>query len=73
MVTSGERGGKGNTGVREQEVQTTECKIGYKDILYNMGNIVSGNNCKWKATLKIAYIFKWHCETKKKIQNYFLS
>ena len=73
MVTSGERGGKGNTGVREQEVQTTECKTGYKDILYNMGNIVSGNNCKWKVTLKIAYIFKWHCETKKKIQNYFLS
>ena len=54
----GERRGRGNIGVRKQEVQTTACKIGYKDILYSMGNIVFGNNCKWKVTFKIAYIKK---------------
>ena len=39
MVTSGGGGVEGSTGVREWEVQTTVCKIGYKDVLHNTGNI----------------------------------
>ena len=35
---SGERSSKE---VREGEVKTTGCKVGYKDVLYNMGNIAS--------------------------------
>ena len=31
----------GNLGVGEWEVQTIERKIGYKDILYNIGNIAN--------------------------------
>ena len=31
---------KGNL-VGEEEVQTIECKTGYKDVLYNMGNIAN--------------------------------
>ena len=31
----------GNTGVREWNVHNIECKIGYKDILYIMGNIAN--------------------------------
>ena len=36
MVTSGGVGGQ-----LEGEVQTTGCKIGYRDVLYNMGNIAN--------------------------------
>lgn len=35
----GERGSQGHTGVESWEVQTTVYKIGYKHVLYNMGNI----------------------------------
>ena len=39
VFTSAEREkGRGNTGVKEWEVQTFGCKIGYKDALYSMGN-----------------------------------
>lgn len=31
----------GNVGVRNLEVQTIMCKVSYKDILYNMGNIAN--------------------------------
>ena len=31
----------GNTGVREWKVYDVECKIGYKDVLYIMGNIAN--------------------------------
>ena len=41
VVTSGERGGGGNMGGREWEVQTIGCKISYKDTLCNMQNIAS--------------------------------
>ena len=40
MIIVGRRG-RGNIRVGEWEVQTTGCKIGYKDVLYNMGNIAS--------------------------------
>ena len=33
--------GKGNIGMGERDVQTTGCKIGYKDVLYNTGNIAN--------------------------------
>ena len=31
--------GGSNIGVEEWDVQTIGCKIGYKDVLYNTGNI----------------------------------
>lgn len=34
-------GGLYNIGVGEQEVQTTVCKTGHKDVLYNVGNIAN--------------------------------
>ena len=40
-------------GVGEWEVQTIGCKIGYQDVLYNMGNITNiCNNWKWSVTFK---------------------
>ena len=33
--------GRGNIGVGEWEVQTIGCVTGYKDMLYNMGDIAS--------------------------------
>ena len=52
MVTIGE--GWGSKGVGEWKVQTFSCKIGYKDVVYNMGNIGNIlNNCKWIVTFKI--------------------
>ena len=40
MVISGERDEwRGNTGVEDQEVQTSTYKISYEDMLYNTGNI----------------------------------
>ena len=33
--------GRGCIGVEEWEVQTIGCKMGYKDVLYNMGNITN--------------------------------
>ena len=42
------------TGVGEWE-ETIRCKTGFKDVLYDMGNIVNAlfcNNCKWKVTFK---------------------
>ena len=39
--TSGSQGGVGNIGGWEQKEQTIGCKIGYKNILYNMDNLVS--------------------------------
>ena len=36
VVTSGE--GRGTIGAGEWEVQTIGCKVGYRDVLYNMGN-----------------------------------
>ena len=41
LVTRGERGWRGNMGVREWEVQTIGCNLGYKDTLCNMQNIAS--------------------------------
>ena len=42
MVTSGEDGEGGEKiGGRDQEVQTTKCKISYKDILYNTENMAN--------------------------------
>ena len=38
VVTSGEGG---NIGVGEWELQPIGCKIGYKDVLYNMRNIAN--------------------------------
>ena len=37
-VTCGE-GARGNIRVGEWELQTIGCKLGYKVVLYNMGNI----------------------------------
>ena len=39
-VTSGEVG-RGAIGVNEREIQSIECKIGYKGILNSSGNIAS--------------------------------
>ena len=42
MVTNGERErGRDNIGVGEWEAQTIGCKIGYRDVLYSMGNIAN--------------------------------
>ena len=41
MATSGERRGRGTLGVGEWEVQTIGCKIGYKDVFYDTGNIAN--------------------------------
>ena len=60
--TSGYQWGRGNKWVGEWEVQTFGCKIGYKDILYNTGDIGNIlNNCKWTVTFKIVFkkINKW--------------
>lgn len=43
----------GNTRVREGEVHTAWCKIGYRDELYNRGSVaISWNNCKWYVAFK---------------------
>ena len=52
MVTSRELG-MGSIGVGEWEIKAVGCKIGYKDILYNMGNIA--NIFKWSITFKKLY------------------
>ena len=56
--TGGSQWGNGSssgmTGVGEWE-ETIRCKTGFKDVLYDMGNIVNAlfcNNCKWKVTFK---------------------
>ena len=40
MVTSGEEG-EGNAEMGEWEVQSTGCKIGCRDVLYNTGKIAN--------------------------------
>ena len=35
------RRARGNIGAGEREVQTIACKIGYKDVLYNMANMAN--------------------------------
>ena len=52
MVTTEE--GWGSKGVEGVEGTNFRCKIGYKDVVYNMGNIGNIlNNCKWIVTFKI--------------------
>ena len=41
VVTSGEKKERGFIGLGMWEVQTIGCKIGNKDVLYNIGNIVN--------------------------------
>ena len=54
MVTSAEDGEGGEKiGGREQEVQTTKCKISYKDKLHNTGIWpVCYNNYMWSIIFK---------------------
>ena len=52
MVTIGEEWD--SKGVREWKLQTFRCEIGYKDVIYNMGNIGNIlNDCKWIVPLKL--------------------
>ena len=56
--------GRGNTGVGNQEIQITMCKINYKDILYNTGNtdnIYKTN--KWSITFKNSESLYYTLET----------
>ena len=43
----------GNIGVREWKLQIIGHKIGYRDVVYNMGKeLIFCNNCKWNVTFK---------------------
>ena len=41
MVTKGGEKGLGKQRGEDKEVQTTRCKVSYKDILYKMGNVAN--------------------------------